>query len=200
MPSFCLIIGCSNNKNKNPDLSFCQVPKIITNQKEETEILSTERRTWWLAAIGQADLMEKILENERVCVFHFHSGKAAYLWDKFDPDWVPSLHLGHDKRKESPDTTEKQQVRAQRNIERRRCKRQREEEEAVKKKVAKVDESGERIKHIQVEDEEENLGEAADKEAIVDNDVSTQRNSEELTRSCGTQTEECDYMFRTPKP
>ena len=58
MPSFCLVVGCSNNKKKNLELCFCRVPKIITNQGEETEILSTERRTRWLAAISRADLTE----------------------------------------------------------------------------------------------------------------------------------------------
>lgn len=83
MPSFCLFLGCSNDKKKNPDLCFCRVPKIVTNQGAETEILSTERRTQWLAAISRGDLTEKILEIDRVCEAHFHSGKAAYLWDSY---------------------------------------------------------------------------------------------------------------------
>ena len=120
MPSFCLVAGCSKHKKKNPDLCFCRVPKTVTNQGEETEILSIERRTRWLAAISRADLTETILENYRVYGIHFHSGKAAYLWDRFHPDWVPSLHLGHDKVKESDETKEKQQQRAQRITERRK--------------------------------------------------------------------------------
>ena len=52
MPSFCLIVGCSNDKKRRPDLSFCRVPKVITSQGEQTEILSNERRTRWLAAIS----------------------------------------------------------------------------------------------------------------------------------------------------
>ena len=66
MPSFCLVVGCSNNKKKNSDLWFCRVPKIVTNQGEETEILSTERRTRWLAAISGADLTENILWNHTI--------------------------------------------------------------------------------------------------------------------------------------
>ena len=106
MPSFCLVVGCSNHKKKNPGLCFCRVPNIVTNQGEETDILSTERRTRWLAAISRADLTEKILENDRVCGIHFHSGKAAQLWDRLNPDWVPRLHLGHDKLKESDERKE----------------------------------------------------------------------------------------------
>ena len=64
---------------------------MIKNQGESTEALSEERRRLWLAAISRADLTEKILENDRVCVDHFHSGKAAPLSDKHNPDGVPSL-------------------------------------------------------------------------------------------------------------
>lgn len=200
MPSFCLIVGCSNNKRKNPELCFCRVPKIVTTQGEETEILSTERRTRWLAAISRADLTEKILENDRVCGIHFQSGKAAYLWDRFNPDWVPSLHLGHDKLKESDETKEKQQERAQRITERRKREREREEQEAMSRKAVKMDEPGERIKDISMVDEGETSGETGEEEREGENNASTQTDPEDYSRSCSTQTEECDYMFRTQKP
>lgn len=94
-PSFSLVVGCGNVKNRRPDLSFCRVPKVITSQGEDTEILSTERRTRWFAAIICDDLTENILESD--CGIHFQSGKAANLWDKFNPDWVSNLHLAHSK-------------------------------------------------------------------------------------------------------
>lgn len=72
--------------------------QIVTNQGEETKILSTERKTWWLAVISWANLTETILENDHV--WDFHSGKAAYLWDWFTTSWVSSLHLVHNKLKE----------------------------------------------------------------------------------------------------
>ena len=31
-PSFCLVVGSWNDKKRSPDLSFCRVPKVITNQ------------------------------------------------------------------------------------------------------------------------------------------------------------------------
>ena len=105
------------------------------HQGEETEILSTERRTRRLAAISRADLTEKILEIDRVGGIHFQSGKAAYLWNRFNPDWVPSLHLGHDKLKESDETKEKQQERAQRITERRKREREREEQKLCNGKL-----------------------------------------------------------------
>ncbi|XP_022783277.1 chromatin assembly factor 1 subunit A-like [Stylophora pistillata] len=189
---------------KNPGLCFCRVPKIVTNQGEETEILSAERQTRWLAAISRADLTEKILENDRVCGIHFHSGKAAQLWDRSNPDWVPSLHLGHDKLKESDERKEKQQQeRAQKITERRKREREREEKEAMQRKAVKVNEPRERIRDIYMVNEEETFGETReeDKEekASVENIASTQIDPEGYSRSCSTQTEECDFMFRTQK-
>lgn len=203
MPSFCLIVGCSNDKKRRPDLSFCRVPKVITSQGEQTEILSNERRTRWLAAISRDDLTESKLENDRVCGIHFHSGQAASLWDKFNLDWVPSLHLGHSKLKSS-DQQEKQQERAQRVRERRKREREREEQvQAVKEKKAREDESeahGDRIRDISfaVQDEED-LAEVPEEEE-EGNNMATQTEPSELTQSRSTQTEQCDYMFRTPKP
>ena len=39
-----------------------------------------------------------ILDNDRICSRHFISGKPAYLHDETNPDWLPSLHLGHSKK------------------------------------------------------------------------------------------------------
>lgn len=197
MPSFCLIVGCSNDRKKCPDLSFCRVPKIITNQGEETEILSTERRTKWLATISRDDLTEKILENDRVCGIHFHSGKAANLWDRYNPDWTPSLHLGHDKVKNTAVTKEQQQLRAQRISDRRKRERERIEEEAMPRKLAKLHETGERIKDIYVDIEGD--AEVSEEEDAENTMATAQTDSGDFTRSCSTQTEECDYMFRSTK-
>ena len=35
--------------------------------------------------------------HERVCGKHFISGKAPKLWDRYDPDLVPTQNLGHQK-------------------------------------------------------------------------------------------------------
>ena len=61
---------------------------------------------------------------------------------EFNPDWVPSLHLGHNKLNNSADKLEKQQERAQRLTERRKREREREEQEAVKVKIPKEGEWG----------------------------------------------------------
>ena len=128
-------------QEKCPQISFCRVPKVIKNQGESTEALSEERRGLWLAAISRADLTKKILENDWVCGDHFHYGEAA-LWDKHNPDWVPSLNLGHDKLNQSAtkesDTATKME-RPQRVTERKR-QLQRQEEDELKQKIYKPDE------------------------------------------------------------
>ena len=35
------------------------------------------------------------LHKYKVCEKHFYSGKPAYLHNTTDPDWLPTLHLGH---------------------------------------------------------------------------------------------------------
>ena len=113
---------------------------MIKNQDESTEALPEERQRLWLAAISRADLAEKILEDHRVCGDHFHSGKAALLWDKHNPDWVPSLNLGHDKLSQSDTKVE----RAQRVTERRKRQLQRQEKDELKQKMNKPNEP---VKH-----------------------------------------------------
>ena len=135
-------------QEKCPHISFCRVPKVIKNQGESTEALSEERRRLWLEAISRTDFTKKILENDWVCGDHFHSGEAAPLWDKHNPDWVPSLNLGHDKLNQSAtkesDTATKVE-RAQRVTERRKRQLQRQEEDELKQKINKPDEP---VKHI----------------------------------------------------
>ena len=70
-----------------------RVPAVVTNQGPEVEELSIERRRLWISAISRDDLTEKILNNDRVCDQHFHSGTAAPLWDRHNIDWVPTLNL-----------------------------------------------------------------------------------------------------------
>ena len=48
-------------------------------------------------AISRGDLSEKILANDRICSSHFINGKPASLEDETNPDWWPTLNLGHSK-------------------------------------------------------------------------------------------------------
>ena len=70
---------------------------MVTNQGEEAQELSKERRLRWISAIRRDDLTEEILENNCVCKKHFVSGRAAKSWDKYNIDWVPTMLLGHKK-------------------------------------------------------------------------------------------------------
>ena len=44
-------------------------------------------------------MTEKIIQNDRVCSRHFISGNPAALYDVTNPDWLPTLHVGHSKVK-----------------------------------------------------------------------------------------------------
>ena len=80
------------------------MPKVITNQGDHTNILSTEWQTTWPAAIRHDDLTESIVKNNCVYGIHLQSRKAVNLWDKFDLDWVANLHLRHWQAVENPQT------------------------------------------------------------------------------------------------
>ena len=100
----CIVVGCSSKSGKHK-LSFHSIPKIISNQGQEQEERTKERRTRWIAAISREDTKTKrVLDSERVCGRHFVSGKAAKDWDVHNIDWVPTLNLGkkqYKKPKES---------------------------------------------------------------------------------------------------
>ena len=80
-------------------VSFFRIPNIITHRKAKDKELSTEPRAGFLAAISRADVTDKILQNDRICSRHFISGKPASLYDLTNPDWLPTLFLGHSKVK-----------------------------------------------------------------------------------------------------
>ncbi|XP_037501508.2 uncharacterized protein LOC119375399 [Rhipicephalus sanguineus] len=69
------------------------LPAIITNQCARTRLLSAKRRNAWLARIKRRDLKKE--KYIRVCSLHFITGKPANLMDDANPDWTPSLLLGH---------------------------------------------------------------------------------------------------------
>ncbi|XP_048589803.1 uncharacterized protein LOC5503578 isoform X2 [Nematostella vectensis] len=49
----------------------------------------------WLANIARKDLDDKKAENTRVCSNHFISGKPADIMGTTNPDWAPTVNLGH---------------------------------------------------------------------------------------------------------
>ena len=62
------------------------------------EELTRKRHAGFISAISRADLTEKIMSNDRICSRHFISGKPASPLDENNPDWLPTLNMGHSKQ------------------------------------------------------------------------------------------------------
>ena len=77
MPNFCAVYKCGHNSVRDCDYNYFRIPKIISNQGDETKLLSAERRQQWRKNIHRAqhDLTDKKIENSRICSDHFVSGK-----------------------------------------------------------------------------------------------------------------------------
>jgi len=103
----CVVIGCSKRSGRDRDVSFYRIPRIISHRGQRDYELSKKRRNGFLAAISRDDLTEKVLQNDRICSRHFISGKPAALYDDTNPDWLPSLHLGHLKLQTSKKSSER---------------------------------------------------------------------------------------------
>ena len=89
--------GVFQEVRPHKDVSFYRIPKIISNGGEETKKLSEKRRNGFIAAIFRHNITAKILDHDRICSPHFMSGMPASLEEETNPDWLPSLNLGHDK-------------------------------------------------------------------------------------------------------
>ena len=101
----CLIVECGTRTGKahthRKKVKLFSVPRVITNQGEHVEGITSTRRRKWISAISRADLTAERLESERVCGKHFVSGQPSKQWDRFSVDWVPTLNLGHSKTEEA---------------------------------------------------------------------------------------------------
>ncbi len=93
----CVIVGCSKRSGRDKDVSFYRIPKVVTGKGESILQLTTKHRASYLSAIQRLDLTQKIICNDRICSRHFISGKPAALEEENNPDWLPTLHLGHSK-------------------------------------------------------------------------------------------------------
>ena len=152
----CMVVGCGNRSGRD-GIYFARVPSVVTNQGEEAEILSQERRSRWISAISRADLTDEILYNDRVCGRHFVSGQAAKAWDRYNVDWVPTLNLGHDKKIDKTNLKQASQ-RGQRASEKeRKRKEQQERERALAEEIAakkrRLNEPGGQVSDIPFENE-----------------------------------------------
>ena len=93
----CVVVGCSSRFGRDKGISFFKIPTVITNRGAAERELTQKRRNGYLAAISRDKLTEKIIRNDRICSKHFISGRPAYLYDTTNPDWLPTLNLGHFK-------------------------------------------------------------------------------------------------------
>lgn len=105
----CIVVGCSKRSDRDKDVSFFRIPSVRYGRSSEELELSKKRREGFLAAISRADLTESKLENGRICSRHFVSGKPADHFDHLNPDWLPTLNLGHSKVKISSTSEDRYQ-------------------------------------------------------------------------------------------
>ncbi|XP_070178395.1 serine-rich adhesin for platelets-like isoform X1 [Littorina saxatilis] len=98
----CCVVNCTNashnwkGQKKNESLRFFRIPKVKTREGEHVKAVTERRRRAWVAAIRRTNItFEHSSDGFRVCSRHFHKGEPAYEMAETDPDWAPSLHLGH---------------------------------------------------------------------------------------------------------
>ncbi|CAH3173695.1 unnamed protein product [Porites evermanni] len=102
MGYICAVKNCGHNTARDKGkYRFFRFPAIIVNQGEEIRELSKLRRRQWFANIYRKELDDKKAENSRVCSSHFISGERAELLETTNPDWAPTVNLGHDKIKQN---------------------------------------------------------------------------------------------------
>ncbi|XP_044048210.1 uncharacterized protein LOC122874422 isoform X1 [Siniperca chuatsi] len=98
----CCVVGCNvrshDRRGRKIDngISFYCFPAWKQNEGSYVSDVTKRRRMAWISAIRRTDIhFADIPRSFKVCSRHFHSGKPAYEMLESDPDWVPSLQLGH---------------------------------------------------------------------------------------------------------
>jgi len=94
----CAFVGCSkrSDRESDKDVSFYRIPKIRKDRGPREFELGKRRSAGFVAAISRKDLDLNNLGKYRVCSRHFKSGApASDLFDETNPDWLPTLNLGH---------------------------------------------------------------------------------------------------------
>ena len=96
----CLVIGCSNRSDRDKHVSFYRILAATCHYGEgEFERSVSEAKSCFFAAILRDDLDVNNLEKYWICSRHFVSSKLAKALDETDIDWVPTLYIGHTKRR-----------------------------------------------------------------------------------------------------
>ena len=77
---FCAVVNCANRSTRDKEKRFFRLPAVVSHQGEQTLQMSKKPEQY---------------QYVRVCSDHFISGAPAKLYDNDNPDWAPSLILGH---------------------------------------------------------------------------------------------------------
>ncbi|XP_026095340.1 uncharacterized protein LOC113067230 isoform X3 [Carassius auratus] len=98
----CCVVGCSVRSHDRQGtkldnaLSFFSFPVWRKNQGSYVSDVTKRRRLSWISAVRRKDInFSSIPRSLKVCSRHFYSGKPSYEMDESNPDWAPTLHLGH---------------------------------------------------------------------------------------------------------
>lgn len=92
-------VGCSSNSGKHKGSGFSRTPKVITNQGEEQEEITTRRRNEWISVVSCGDATSKrVLEKEKVCSKHFVFMEPSPDLDQCHVNWVSAVALERKKK------------------------------------------------------------------------------------------------------
>uniref|UniRef100_A0A3P9DGH0 THAP-type domain-containing protein n=1 Tax=Maylandia zebra TaxID=106582 RepID=A0A3P9DGH0_9CICH len=101
----CCVVGCNvrshdrEGKKLDNGLSFHRFPSWRQREGSHVSDITKQRRQAWIAAVRRADIEFRAIPSFLlVCSRHFLSGKPAYEMDVTNPDWAPTLHMGHDDK------------------------------------------------------------------------------------------------------
>uniref|UniRef100_A0AAX7T9T8 THAP-type domain-containing protein n=1 Tax=Astatotilapia calliptera TaxID=8154 RepID=A0AAX7T9T8_ASTCA len=106
MARSCCVINChsrshdSHGKPKAKGIGFYRIPAWNKNYARDVSEVTKRQRMAWIAAIGRPNItFQNTPPHMLVCSKHFLKGKPAYKMMESDPDWAPSIHLGHTELK-----------------------------------------------------------------------------------------------------
>ncbi|XP_074550450.1 uncharacterized protein LOC141808040 [Halichoeres trimaculatus] len=81
---------------KGKDIGFYRIPLWKKHSSSRVSEVTKRRRMAWIAAIRRPNItFQNTPAHMLVCSKHFHKGKPAYEMLECDPDWAPTLNLGH---------------------------------------------------------------------------------------------------------
>ena len=143
---------------------------------------------------------KKILNSDRVCDQHFHSGTAAPLWDHYNIDWVPTLNLGYGKSATQRVQNAAQEARAERSKERRKRQAELQEQERLLKQQKLIEPGIPLADFVSKIESSSTPGSGQVQEETVDlqlDEQETHPNEHETHHTSSTQTEAFDYLYRS---